>query len=392
MSERPVRLGKTAPAPEPSEESRDGWEAAEIVALIHEGAMYRRSWAPALDRARILFGAVGALVASFEPNGLFRQVFEISGDVSNAGDHKHEPSPGAALPRNRRMESFMRNAVAQTPAGGTLIEDVGEQSVLYIAHCTRDQQFEQTSGSCYLFSGPVRGSFRDRALRLAKFLSPHLVKRALAYRHYSQEEGASQILQTVFRSLRTPAFVSNDRGDVYYWNGAAQKIFETNAVLGMSERKLVIHGAANQTLFAEMIAQAHQTASGPLSIFLHSSNEEQDALLSVTATPIAPPLDQNLYFNQGRLMSLVTMRCMDETAPVDSACLKSLGLTTAEAEVAHAFALGMTAEEIAAERGSTPQTVRYQLKQVYAKTGIKRKGGLILLLEHMRPITTGGAD
>ncbi len=55
-------------------------------------------------------------------------------------------------------------------------------------------------------------------------------------------------------------------------------------------------------------------------------------------------------------------------------------LTPAEARVARAIAEGLTVEKIAAALGTSPETTRFQLKRVFAKTGTHRQVELVRLL------------
>ena len=55
-------------------------------------------------------------------------------------------------------------------------------------------------------------------------------------------------------------------------------------------------------------------------------------------------------------------------------------LTHAEAELVRLMAEGYSLEEVAAERGVTMNTVRSQLKQVFAKTDTSRQGELVHLV------------
>ena len=59
---------------------------------------------------------------------------------------------------------------------------------------------------------------------------------------------------------------------------------------------------------------------------------------------------------------------------------RPVDLTAAEARVARAIAQCRTVEQIAAEAGTSPQTVRSQLKGVMAKTGVSRQAELVGLL------------
>ncbi|RZI95373.1 MAG: helix-turn-helix transcriptional regulator [Rubrivivax sp.] len=56
------------------------------------------------------------------------------------------------------------------------------------------------------------------------------------------------------------------------------------------------------------------------------------------------------------------------------------GLSKREAEVAAALCSGRTLDELAAERGTSINTVRTQLKSVFNKTGTSRQADLVSLL------------
>ncbi|MSO75674.1 MAG: helix-turn-helix transcriptional regulator [Alphaproteobacteria bacterium] len=56
------------------------------------------------------------------------------------------------------------------------------------------------------------------------------------------------------------------------------------------------------------------------------------------------------------------------------------GLTPAEADVAVALAEGKTLDRVAEERGVSRETVRFQLKAIYAKTGTSRQAELARLV------------
>ena len=56
------------------------------------------------------------------------------------------------------------------------------------------------------------------------------------------------------------------------------------------------------------------------------------------------------------------------------------GLTRAEAELVRLVAEGHSLDEVASERGVTMNTVRSQLKQVFAKTDTNRQGQLMRLV------------
>lgn len=62
------------------------------------------------------------------------------------------------------------------------------------------------------------------------------------------------------------------------------------------------------------------------------------------------------------------------------ACLRELyDLTEAEAAVAAGVAMGLDRNQVALARAVTRSTVRWQLKRVFAKTGVSRQTDLVRL-------------
>jgi DNA-binding CsgD family transcriptional regulator len=70
---------------------------------------------------------------------------------------------------------------------------------------------------------------------------------------------------------------------------------------------------------------------------------------------------------------------------IDTKTLVKLGLTPAETRVAGALFKGDSVEMYAKETGISVNTARWHVKQVYAKTGVKRQTELVqMLLKHRR--------
>jgi DNA-binding CsgD family transcriptional regulator len=59
---------------------------------------------------------------------------------------------------------------------------------------------------------------------------------------------------------------------------------------------------------------------------------------------------------------------------------RRFGLTPAEARLALAVADGNTTREYAEQRGKSVGTVRFQMKQILAKTGCRRQSELVRLI------------
>ena len=101
----------------------------------------------------------------------------------------------------------------------------------------------------------------------------------------------------------------------------------------------------------------------PLSVLIRSLSQDRDA--SSSEWPVA----------------VVFVSDPDQRLDVDPAAVKDLyGLTPAEAAVASLVGVGRPVLEAASRLGVQINTVRMQLKQVYAKTGARRQSALVHLI------------
>jgi DNA-binding CsgD family transcriptional regulator len=83
---------------------------------------------------------------------------------------------------------------------------------------------------------------------------------------------------------------------------------------------------------------------------------------------------------------LATVRChplQHDAEPDPALVAEAFELTPAEARVAAQLARGLSAQEIAAGRGVSMQTIRAQIRAVFEKTGINRQSDLVRLLVEM---------
>lgn len=89
-------------------------------------------------------------------------------------------------------------------------------------------------------------------------------------------------------------------------------------------------------------------------------------------------------------MALLYVTPVAPTAVPNATVLQGLfDLTAAEARVARAIAEGGTIKTIAAGAGKSKETVRFQLKAIFAKTGVSRQAELTGLLSGIDPFRKG---
>ena len=123
-------------------------------------------------------------------------------------------------------------------------------------------------------------------------------------------------------------------------------------------RNLIVAGRA-----PVLMSLSRPSGKRPLSVLIRSLSQDRDA--SSTEWPVA----------------VVFVSDPDQRLDVDPAAVKDLyGLTPAEAAVASLVGVGRPVLEAARRLGVQTNTVRMQLKQVYAKTGARRQSALVYLI------------
>ncbi len=123
-------------------------------------------------------------------------------------------------------------------------------------------------------------------------------------------------------------------------------------------RNLIVAGRA-----PVLMSLSRPSGKRPLSVLIRSLSQDRDA--SSTEWPVA----------------VVFVSDPDQRLDVDPAGVKDLyGLTPAEAAVASLVGVGRPVLEAARQLGVQPNTVRMQLKQVYAKTDAHRQSALVYLI------------
>ncbi len=135
---------------------------------------------------------------------------------------------------------------------------------------------------------------------------------------------------------------------------------------------------ANKALQELITASTHPAydikSTAPASILLHRIN---NIPLIVSTYPVVR--HANDVFQGTRAILLI--RDLSAHRPVALDILqKVFGLTSAEARVAAALLKGADTQQIAAENRVSPETVRYHLKSIFAKTGTSHQAQLTSLL------------
>jgi DNA-binding CsgD family transcriptional regulator len=204
-------------------------------------------------------------------------------------------------------------------------------------------------------------------------LRPHLARASmLAFRiGFERARAQAEVLQ----AMGLPAAVLRQGGRVL----AANALFEDLVPAVAQDRlhRIALTNCSADALLASALAQ-HRAGGpmiGPASIPLPA----QDGRLPMIVHLIPVHGAAHDIFSQSAMLLLITP--VDRAAVPTAEVLQGLfDLTPAEARVAKGIGLAQSVDMLAASQGVSRETVRSQLKQVLAKTGLSRQVELVSLL------------
>ena len=210
-----------------------------------------------------------------------------------------------------------------------------------------------------------RGPIPQDAVARLDSLRPHLAGAATmsARLRLHTVRAAAQALETV----GLPAAILGRRGRVLAMNSGWEQLLNDRIHDGP---RLALSDPAADRLLARALAEIAVTASGtPRSIPLAARDGQPPTILHL------------LPIRRAAAEAIAVFTSLTAKHVPGLSVLEGLfDLTAAEARVARGIAGGSTVANLSATFGTTPATVRSQLKAVMAKTGTARQAELVQLL------------
>ena len=197
-------------------------------------------------------------------------------------------------------------------------------------------------------------------------------------------------LDVLIEAFDEPTFLLDATGRVKFENAAATRLLGSGGLVREGgDGRLSLSDRSADHLLGESLAAIRlfdltAGASVPAAFAVRSGSGDVVAFAKVLAVPAAGTTSSPMaaLFQPSRF-ALVTIYPRDRRqSPPDM--LRSLfGLTPAEARVAVRLQRGETPSEVADALGLSRETIRRQLKAVFAKTNTRRQAELALLLARL---------
>jgi DNA-binding CsgD family transcriptional regulator len=207
-------------------------------------------------------------------------------------------------------------------------------------------------------------------------LRPHLGRSVLLSARLQLER--ARIASETLAALGLPALVFNEQGKVL----AASPLVEalTGYVQWRAQDRLALRDTGADRLLRDAIAAINVAGGSVRSFPVRDTGRE--AMMVAHVIPIR--LSARDIFVRCAAALVLTPVTLPQAPPVE--LVQSLfDLTPAEARVARSIAAGKTVEDIAADGGISPNTIRTHVRGVLEKTGCNRQADVAALLTAISP-------
>jgi DNA-binding CsgD family transcriptional regulator len=352
-----------------------------IVDAIYEAAAIPELWPGVLDSLAGIAGAVGTFLMATNARE-FR--WTSSDSVRQLG---HDFIAGGYLARSFRMKTLMqqRGGFAREIDKLTAAE---MDTDVALTELLRPRGFGWVVGTVILAPSDdvlafsmerrlVDGPVEDKAVVELNALRPHLARAALmsARLRLARAQGMTESLTT----MGLPSAVLLADGRVV----AASPLFEKigGQIVSRAFGRIGLVDAGANTLLSEAIANlsTSECQFGARSIAVPSDGDNAAMVVHLI------PVRRSAHDVFGPAMGILVATPLGSSQTLPDDLLNGLfDLSPAEIRAANGLLEGKTIDDLAASLGLSRETIRTQVKAVFAKTGTARQSDLVSLLANVK--------
>jgi DNA-binding CsgD family transcriptional regulator/PAS domain-containing protein len=232
----------------------------------------------------------------------------------------------------------------------------------------------------YSFFRPPEGPvFNVNEMNDLLALAPHLKRGSIIYRQTAELRARSGLFESSFNELAAAVFLLAENGRVLEMNASARRLIDAprhQQAIAYRNGFLCAPLPGDDRALARALKPGVDAA--PLSeLILHGPCPAASLTLAIT------PLSRGsmplwLDINQRPQSVILVMAApLLPAVPVTERLMERYALTHAEAEVTLLLIAGLSPVEISARRAKSINTIKAQIKQIYAKTGVNGHAALL---------------
>ncbi|MCW8889530.1 MAG: helix-turn-helix transcriptional regulator [Sedimenticola sp.] len=228
------------------------------------------------------------------------------------------------------------------------------------------------------------GPFNEQDRQLLESIAPHLRRAADLTRMLAREEALTTGSCEALDRLEIGVLLLNEEGAMLWANKRAERALSGEYPLDLSQGRLKAYSEHEQSVLHRLVSDAVATgmgreASGGNALRLLGDPQRHQPLV-LMAAPVSR-LSASFWCPTERTAAILYIGSPAEQRRFCHDRLRQLfGLTPAEARVTELIANGLEPKAIAECIGSSPHTVRSQLKSIYQKTETGRQSELVSLV------------
>jgi DNA-binding CsgD family transcriptional regulator len=228
-----------------------------------------------------------------------------------------------------------------------------------------------------ILRAPQQGPFEESEKRVLAWLSPLLTETATL----SKAVGRTALsgVSNALHRLGHPALALDRQGFVLGANESAERIFDDE--ICVRNRCLMVRDQEARSALADFVDQLRTTSgaaplpAAPIVVRRAGKQPLVIRVLPVDGAARTPFLGARV---------LLIFSDLEKKSPPPSAVLaRTFRLSPAEARLASLMATGVSVAQAAEQFGVSLDTIRTQMKAIYAKTGTRRQSELVSLLSRL---------
>ncbi|WP_428664058.1 helix-turn-helix transcriptional regulator [Reyranella sp.] len=241
--------------------------------------------------------------------------------------------------------------------------------------------------------GPRQGSYSEQELRFLQKLTPHLQRsmklglRVDAYKALQRAEFRT------LDSLAVGVILLDRKARILFANTAARSFEGEHGPLGLRQAGLVHASPLHSRRLNNLVQSTLRgVPMGTISV-PRADGGDSLTILALAASVRAQDVDRLADANlQGAAVVLFIIDPANKAGIPATWLMDAYGLTPAEAKVALAVSSGLSIPETASQLHLSPNTIKTQLRNVFAKSGVNRQTDLARLIASIGLLKSGGAN
>jgi len=361
---------------------------------IYTAAFDEAAWSSLLETLRVHFGASGSTMMSWQRTAGYPPILTFKSDcdaeyLRKYGGYFYKIDPWVRAGMNSGIvliEPWVGTGDNLVPQAELIESEFYRDFLRHYDQCLLLVAATESTDkilASYSFFRPINGQEFDAGLINDLWaLAPHLKRGSIIYRQSAELRARSGLFETSFNELAAAILLLDEHGRVLEMNASAKRLLDAPnhlKVLGLKNGCLVARIASDDTALASALKRRPGFAP-PAELVLHGPSPAASLRLAITPLSTGSFPLWNDINQRPQSVILLMASPLIPSLPVTARLVERYDLTLAEAEVTLLLLEGLSPTQIAARRDKSINTIKAQIKQIYAKTGVT---GQTALLAHL---------